>query len=99
MIAVPVGEDAKYQIRMLLPHVFNGVHDDVGIGVRGAGVDQDHPIFAGDKKGFDHASVSDRNSTRHDFHAVDRDIFQNADHVLAPLKISNLRFQISDFEI
>ena len=49
---------------------------------------------AGEEKRFNHAAMTDGDPTGNDFHAVDGNVFENTDHVLAPLKIP-----ISDFEI
>jgi hypothetical protein len=68
---------------MLMTHVFDRIHDEVRVRVRRAGIDQDYAAFAGDEKRFHDAAVGHSNSARHDFHAVDRKVLENAHHRLS----------------
>ena len=59
---------------MPVVHVFDGIHDDIGVGVRESGIHQDEPIVAGDQKRFDDSSRT-VDAARDDLDVLDRNIF------------------------
>src|SRR5439155_24045758 len=79
VISVTVGEDTQLEILMFMIHVFDGIHDDIGVGIRESRIHQDQPIVAGDQKRFDD-STRTVDAARNDLDVLDRNIFYDADH-------------------
>jgi hypothetical protein len=79
MIAVAVREHAEFKIFMLAIHIFDRIHDDVGVGIREPGIDQNQPIVAGNEKRLNDAARP-FHSARNNFNAVDGKVFENTDH-------------------
>jgi hypothetical protein len=89
MIAMAMGQHAELEIFMPVTHVLDGIHDDVRVGVRCTGVDQNNSVsVAGKQKRFHHAALADGNPAGNDFDSVDGNVLEYANHHHAPLRVS-----------